>query len=205
MFNRNKKALLDASEVYKDIVDNIEHFSINDDLHTLLIASYEKGEGKSTVCSNLAHSLSKKGKKVLLIDSDLVNPSLHKRFLIENNIGLTDYFDNKFDLEEVICKININMHVITSGSKVVNDYEMLPTLEMNRLLEDIKGIYDYILIDTASIKVSNDAIDLCSKCDGTIYVVKSNRNKNSSIVQGYNLLKDANANFIGSIINGVIH
>lgn len=205
MFNINKKALSDVSEVYKKIITSIEQAPIDNKLKTLLISSSEIGEGKSTICSNLACLLANGGKKVLLIDADLIKFSIHKIFKITNSIGLSDYLSNKFDLESIIGKVNNDIHVITSGHNSSNTYEMLSSLEMDELLEEVREKYDYILIDSTPIKKAKDALALASKCDGTIYVVKANSTRKNSIIEGYNLLKGANANFIGSILNDVKH
>lgn len=203
MFNMHKKVQADISEIYKNIINSIEQTPMDNKLKTLLISSSEIGEGKSTICSNLACLLANKGKKVLLIDSDLIKFSIHKIFKITNSIGLSDYLSNKFDLESIIGKVNSNIHVITSGHNSSNTYEMLSSLKMDELLEETKEKYDYVLIDSTPIKKAKDGLALASKCDGTIYVVKADSTKKNSIIEGYNLLKDANANFIGTIINGV--
>ena len=203
MFKLKKKLLSDISEVYKNIITSIEQSPMDNKLKTLLISSSEVGEGKSTICSNLACLLANEGKKVLLIDADLIKFSIHKIFKIKNDMGLSDYLSNEFDLKSIIGNINSNIHVITSGYNSSNTYEMLSSIKMDNLLEEVRKNYDYILIDSTPIKKAKDALALVSKCDGTIYVVKADSTKKNSAIEWYNLLKEANANFIGSIFNGV--
>lgn len=74
---------------------------------------------------------------------------------------------------------------------------------MENFINELHEIYDYVIIDTPSIKKINDGLVLASKCDGVIYVVRAEKTKKDDIIEGYRELEDINANIIGSVLNGV--
>lgn len=80
------------AEAYRSLRANIEFLALDKKCKVITIASYLAGQGKSTVAANLAQSLAKGHRKVLLIDFNFRNPAIHKKFKISNNYGIADYF-----------------------------------------------------------------------------------------------------------------
>ena len=105
MFIVNKMPQSLSAESYRSIRTSIKYSSVDNPIKTIVITSSNSSEGKSTVAGNLAFSLSQNGSRTLLIDCDLRKPSVHKKFLIPNDKGLTDVLFDKQDLKEVIKKI----------------------------------------------------------------------------------------------------
>ena len=203
MFIVNKKSNSLSAEAYRGIKTNLEYSSVDKKLKTIVITSTEPAEGKSTVCGNLAYVLSQSGKKVLIIDADLRKPSLHRKFKITNDIGLTDILVGKVNCIGAINNIDKNIDLITSGQKTPNPAEMVSSEYMEKLLEEYKKHYDYILIDTPPVLTINDGRILAAKCDGTIFVTKAGQAKKNNILNAYKELERVNANVVGSILNGV--
>ena len=203
MFIVNKKINSLSAEAYRSIKTNLEYSSIDKKLKTLVVTSSEPGEGKSTVCGNLAYVLAQGGKKVLIIDADLRKPVLHKRFMVNNNVGLTDLLIGKVNYSKAITKINDNIDLLTAGQKTPNPAEMVSSEVMEKLLQEYKDYYDYILLDTPPVLTINDGRVLAAKCDGTIFVVKAGRSKKNNILNAYRELETVRANVIGSVLNGV--
>ena len=203
MFIVNKKSNSLSAEAYRSIKTNLEYSSVDKKLKTLVVTSSEPGEGKSTVCGNLAYVLSQGGKKVLVIDADLRKPTLHKRFKVDNEIGLTDLLIGKANNKKFINKITDDINLITSGQKTPNPAEMVSSEAMERLLEEYKEQYDYVIIDTPPVLTINDGRVLATKCDGTIFVIKAGQSKKHNILNAYRELEIVKANVVGSVLNGV--
>ena len=203
MITVNKKNNSVLAEAYRSIRTNLEYSSVDKKLKTIVITSSEPGEGKSTVCCNLAYALSEGGKKVLIIDSDLRKPSLHRKFKVSNEVGLTDLLIGKFKFSDVIKEIDENLNLITSGQKTPNPAEMVSSETMEKLINDFKEEYDYIIIDTPPVGSINDARILATKCDGTIFVIRAGQTKKNNILNAYKELEKVNANVVGSVVNGV--
>lgn len=201
--DENNKPTSSFIEAYRGIRTRLEYSSVDKKLKTLMITSAEPASGKSSISLNLASVLSQGGKKVIIVDCDLRKPSIHMKLKLTNNKGLTDYLIGKIKLNEAIRKVNNNLEVITSGNKATDPSNIIGSKAMEKFINELNEIYDYVIIDTPSIKNINDGLELANKCDGVIYVVKAEKTKKDDIIEGYRELEDINANIIGSILNGV--
>ena len=190
-------------EAYRGIRTRLEYSSVDKKLKTLMITSAEPAAGKSSISLNLASVLSQGGKKVIIVDCDLRKPSIHMKLKLTNNKGLTDYLIGKIKLNEAIRKVNNNLEAIISGNKATDPSNIIGSKVMEKFINDLNEIYDYVIVDSPSIKNINDGLELASKCDGVIYVVRAEKTKKDDIIEGYRELEDINANIIGAILNGV--
>lgn len=203
MFIVQQKPKSMASEAYRTLRTNIQYSSFDKEIRTILVTSTEMGEGKSTTAGNLAFAFSQNEKKVIIIDCDLRKPSLHKRFRISNMIGLSDILVGAEKLDDGIFEFSENLHIMTSGKVPPNPSEMLGSKAMSRLLDELKETYDYIIIDTAPVRVVTDAQILSTKVDGTILVIMAEKTKKEAVHEAYELLKKVKANVLGTVLNGV--
>ena len=169
---------------------------------TILVTSSDKNEGKTTTVSNLAVSFANLNKKVLLIDCDLRNASIHKMFKINNIYGLTDILAKDRAVDKCIQKTELeNLYVLTAGSTPPNPAEILSSEKMKNLIEDLKNIYDYIFIDTPPIGLVTDAGVLSSFIDGVVLVVKSESIEKKYLEETKKKLDAVDARILGAILN----
>ena len=114
------------SESYRGVRTSIEFSNLDKEMKVINVTSSMQGEGKSTVIANLAVSFANLEKKVLLLEGDLRNPSVHRMFNISNINGLTDILlNNKNFAECVHCTEVKNLHVLTCGAVPPNPSEIL--------------------------------------------------------------------------------
>ena len=139
MITENKKNNSILAEAYRSIRTNLEYSSADKKLKTIVVTSSEPGEGKSTVCGNLASVLAQGNKNVLIIDCDLRKPSLHRKFKVSNETGLTDLLIGKVNIKKVTQKIEDNLHLITSGQKTPNPAEMVSSETMEKLINNTQS------------------------------------------------------------------
>ena len=176
-------------ESYKAARTNIMFSLSADDNKIFAVTSYSKGEGKSTVSSNLAISFSKMEKRVLLIDSDLRRPNIHNIFKLENTAGLSNIIGKMTDFEDVVHKDVIpNLDILTSGTIPPNPSELLCSARFLELVEKIKDQYDYVLFDTPPIGVVSDALLLKDLVAGFVVVLRERSTTHGDI---QNLLESA--------------
>lgn len=203
MFIVEKEPKSIAAESYRTLRTNIQYSSFDKEYKVIVITSSEPGEGKSTTAGNLALCMAQGDKKVILVDCDLRRPSIHKKFKVSNLAGLSDVIIGKSDLSKVMHRYNKNLVLLTSGKIPPNPSEMLSSKVMENLLEELKGSFDYIILDTPPVQAVTDSQILSTKSDGTILVVRSERTKKDSVKNAINLLKKVNANIIGTVLNGI--
>lgn len=177
-------------------------FSVSDKRsRTFLITSPSKGEGKSTTAANLAVSMALQKEKVLLIDGNLRNPSLHSIFNIENSVGLTDTLTGRTNLYDAIHHTEIGrLDVLTSGSIPINPGELLSSPMMHEILVTSLKSYDMVFIDSHSVLELTDTKLLANQCDGVVLVIQSGKTLLDKAVESKKVLEFAKATLIGVII-----
>ena len=190
------------AEAFRTVRTNISFSDVDNEIQTILFTSTKQNEGKSTVIANVAYSFSKlENCKVLLMDLDLRNPTVHKMFGVSNTYGLMDNLKHNRSLEKCIHKIEENIHVLPTGAIPPNPTEILSSKKMAKFLEDIKSHYDYIFIDAPPVGVVSDATIISSNVDGVMYVVGAKETDLSHAQVAIDNLKKADANIIGSVLN----
>lgn len=191
------------AEEFRAIRTNIQYSNLDKKIKTIVVTSTKKDEGKTTITTNLAVNFSKiENKKVLIIDCDLRNPSIHKEFGISNSNGLTDLLVEEKDLSNYIKETEINnLHILTAGSIPPNPSEMLSSNRMKVFMENIREDYDYVFIDTPPVGMVTDAGVLSAFLDGTILVVKSESVDIKDLQETKKKLVSVNANILGVILN----
>ncbi|HSQ87839.1 CpsD/CapB family tyrosine-protein kinase [Romboutsia sp.] len=190
------------AEAYRGIRTSIEFSNLDKEIKVINVTSSKQNEGKSTVISNLAVSFANLEKKVLILDGDLRNPSIHRMFGISNIHGVTDLLLNtKAFLECVHCTDTKNLHVLTCGQIPPNPSEMLSSKRMKNLIQELKEHYDYIFIDAPPIGVVTDAGIISTYTDGTVFVVGTNETDSEMVKIAKERLENVDANILGVILN----
>ena len=191
------------AEAFRTIKTNIKYSSADKHRKVILVTSTEAGEGKSTISSNLALSLSQDNKKIVIVDGDLRKPSIHKQFRISGSVGLTEVLIGEQSLSSVKYKINPYLDAITSGHIPPNPAELLASEEMEKLIKNLKEEYDYVIIDTNPIGLVADAQILSSKVDGVILVARYEKTKKESLLNCKKMIDQGGGNTIGVVLNGI--
>jgi capsular exopolysaccharide synthesis family protein len=192
------------SESYRALRTNIEFSSIDEKLQVLMVSSAGPGEGKSTTITNLAVTFAQSEKKVILIDADLRKPTAHHTFSISNRFGLSSIISQQCSLEEGIQATDIpNLDVMTSGAIPPNPAEMMGSKRMTATIEQLRQMYDIVLIDTPPLLAVTDAQIVATKSDGVILVVDQGRVKRDIASKAVKNLESVNARILGVVLNNV--
>ncbi|KRF60820.1 capsular biosynthesis protein [Bacillus sp. Soil768D1] len=192
------------TEQYRLIRTNIQFSSVDKEIKTIVVTSAEPNDGKSTTAANLAIVLAQEEKKVLLVDADLRKPSIHYAFNLSNIHGITSVLTKKMDLRKTISNSNVpNLDILTSGPIPPNPSELLNSKAIETAINELKGIYDYIIFDTPPVLIVTDSQIVANKCDGVIMVVASGKTNKQSAVKAKQLLEKANTALLGVVLNGM--
>ncbi|MBA2561712.1 MAG: polysaccharide biosynthesis tyrosine autokinase [Chitinophagaceae bacterium] len=139
----------------------------------ILVTSSIPGEGKSLISTNLALSLSRSGKKVILIDMDIRNPEISKNFQVSKNIGIANFLEENIEPAEIINNSNFhNLFILPAGETKENPTELLLNGKLSDLFDYLEAGYDYIIIDTPPVNSVTDAFILSEFCDFSLYVIR---------------------------------
>lgn len=176
--------------------------------NVILFTSSTQHEGKSFCAFHDAITVSNLNKKVLLIGADLRNPQLHTYFDLDKSIlGLTNYLHNKNDDWKgyLIKATNFskNLDVLFAGEIPANPTQLLTNSNFESLIEEAKGLYDFIILDTAPVQMVSDMLNFSALADATVYVTKFDFTDRSSIVRLNNFIKKGQLKNVGILINHV--
>ena len=164
-----------VAEEFRKLRISLSFLGINSSHKKILVTSSISGEGKSFISANLAVSLALTGKKVVLVDMDLNNPTLNKILDIPREEGVTEFLEGEKDPEEIIKHVEAheNLFFVSAGSVLPeNPSELLSNGKVNELINYLENIFDIVIIDTSPMVLVTDGYLLTGLCDATLYVIR---------------------------------
>jgi len=166
-----------------------------------LVTSTSPEEGKSTVLANLAVTFAEAGSQVILVDADLRRPSLHVLFGLSNQVGLTTAVLDDGGALPIQDTPVPNLRLLTSGPLPPNPAELLGSQRMDRIIEGLRAMADYVLFDSPPIVAVTDAAVLGRRLDGVLLVVDAGKTKRDHARRAKALLEKVNAHLLGVVLN----
>lgn len=188
-------------EYYNTIRTNIQFSGRN--LKVITLTSAQPGEGKSTTSTNLAISFAKAGFRTLLIDADTRNSVMSGTFKSnERYQGLTSFLSGNAELSDVICDTSIdNLMIIPAGQVPPNPTSLIQNDNFKAMIEIVRGLYDYVIIDTPPLGLVIDAAILAHHSDASLLVVKAGADKRRTVTKLKEQLEQSDSVFLGVILN----
>lgn len=190
------------AEAMRKIRVNLSY--IKPDFKTIAISSSISGEGKTFVALNLAGIISMSGKKTILIDLDMRKPKVHLGFNVPNTHGMSSLIIKKSTLEESIHKsVADNLDFITAGPTPPNPSELLLSDHFNVIIEELKEMYDVIVIDNPPVGLVSDGVKILTDADIPIYVFKSHYSKRNFAMRVKELFEMQQLSSLNVVLNGI--
>lgn len=194
-----------AAESYRSLRTSLLLSSAGNPPQVLAITSSMPSEGKTLTAINCATVLAQQGAKVLLVDADLRQSSLHQAFNIPPGPGLSAVLAGACPEEQAITRLEELPHlaVLPSGTPPAYPAETLASTTMADLIQRWRTQYDHIVMDTPPVSMFTDAVVLGSRADAVLLVVRSCATTKYALRHTRDLLQRANANIAGIVLNGV--
>lgn len=192
------------AEQFRTLRTNVQFLMGKEENPILLITSPTKGEGKSNTAANIAVSIAQQKERVLVIDANLREPALHSIFKISNENGLTDVLTERITFEDAVFRTEIGrLEVLTSGVIPHNPTELLGSEKLGQLFQQVKKLYDFIVVDSSGVLDLADTKVLANKCDGVILVVNECLTQSEDAIETKKALELAKARLIGLVVNEI--
>ncbi|MGB7768294.1 MAG: polysaccharide biosynthesis tyrosine autokinase [Verrucomicrobiia bacterium] len=192
------------AEAYRVLRTHLLFSRKDDKLNSIVIISAGMGEGKSTTGLNLATVFAQAGQRVVIVDSDLRRPTLHKLLRVSNNIGLTNYLLKQNTLEEVVQTTPVPMlDFMASGKLPSSSMSILNSPQMKDLIAELKQRYEFVFFDSPPILGVSDAAVLASEVDMAIQVIQYRRYPQPMTIRAKQLIEKAGGNLIGIVLNNI--
>jgi succinoglycan biosynthesis transport protein ExoP len=192
------------AEAYRVLRTQVLFSRKDDRLKTISVLSGGAGEGKSTTLFNLATIFAQSGDRVLVIDSDLRRPSIHKLVKVENNEGLTTVLLKQKPLEEVIQHTKLpTLDFIASGKLPSSSMGILSSPQMKELIQDVKRRYDFVFFDSPPLLGVSDASILASEMDMVLQVIQYRRYPQPMTLRAKQTILKVGGNLLGIVLNNI--
>jgi Mrp family chromosome partitioning ATPase/uncharacterized protein involved in exopolysaccharide biosynthesis len=209
------------AEAVRGLRTNLLLRVLDRDVKTLVVSSAAQAEGKTTIAINLAVALAQLGKKTLLVETDLRNPSIRHIFGIRREPGVTDvvlgavslddaalsFADlmlGKPGMEQLLDAPGIdNFFLLPSGRRAPNPAELMSSRGFADLLAAARQRYDYVILDSAPVLSVADGAILASQVDGILCVVRVGRVPRAALRRAKAMLDGTKTPLLGLCLNGV--
>ena len=190
-------------EAYQMLQANLKFISLDKKIRSIAITSSVAKEGKTEVAANLAAVTAQVGRRVLLVDADMYNPSQHHIWGLINSIGLSNVMVGENDFENAVQKITNNLSVLTAGVMPPNPLALIDSERMTNFIEMLSERYDCIIFDAPALVGTPEAAVLSQMVDGALVVVRPGLVNSASASAAQSLLERSEANVLGIVANGV--
>ena len=192
-------------EAYHTLRTNLLFSGLDKPLHSLLITSPLSESGKTTTVGNLGVTIARTGARVLIVDSDLRRPRLHRVFKVSNAQGLTSLMvDDNLLLEELIQKSGVeNLYLLTSGPIPPNPSELLISRKFQEIMSTLKENFDFLILDSPPLLAVSDPALLSRYVDGTLLVIDFGRVPRDLAQKAREQLDNVKARIVGVLLNKI--
>ncbi|WP_342378855.1 polysaccharide biosynthesis tyrosine autokinase [Myxococcus stipitatus] len=193
-----------VAECCRAIRTNLLFMSPDTPFKTLVVTSSGPQEGKSTTAISLGVAMAQSGNRVLLLDTDMRRPRLHRAFGVPNELGISSLVVGEGSLDAAVKSTEVpGLFVLPCGPLPPNPAELLHTRAFTELLKTVAGKFDRVLLDSPPLNAVADAAVLATQSDGVVLVLKAGKTNREAARRALRSLADVQARMYGAILNDV--
>lgn len=193
-----------AAECCRAIRTNLLFMSPDKPFKTMLVSSSGPQEGKSTSVMTLGITMAQSGNRVLIIDTDMRRPRLHKAFGVPNDVGVSSLVVGDGSLDLAIKNTEVpGVFLLPCGPIPPNPSELLHTEAFRNLLKTAGQRFDRVILDSPPIGALTDAVILATQVDGVVMVLKAGKTSREMVKRAARALSDVNAKVFGVVLNQI--
>ena len=215
---RENRPMGQQKEIIKPVMSKVS-FAVNEainvlrgnvqlsgnNIRTVAITSSLAHEGKSSVAFRLAKSMASLEKRVLYLDGDIRNSTTQIRYgIMGDKVGLSEYLCGEVSKEKIIYHTDDQwLDMIFTGAKAPNPSALVSGPLFQDLMQFLKSIYDYVIVDTPPLNIVIDGLLIAKQCDGTVLVVESGITERAQAEKARRQMEYAGINILGAVVNKV--
>lgn len=192
------------AESFRNMRIRIEYMAQRENQVVILVTSAEPADGKTFIATNIASVYQLMGKKVVIVDLDLRRPSVSKTLKLDTHKGVSNYLIGQVKLDEIILSPpDYGFDVIPAGTLPPNPSELIKTAKTKELIEYLKTVYDYVVIDCSPVGLVSDAYILAKIADTTMFVVRRGKTNKSFFKSVVTQIKNDDIEHVALVFNDV--
>lgn len=190
------------SEAFSSIRTNLSVASQDGMPRSIMLTSTQASEGKSNACFGLANSVTRQGKRVLVVDVDYRRPNVHKLFGVANDIGLSNVITGQVKIEAAVKRTgNELLDVLTAGTPPPNPTELISSPHMETVITDLEKAYDLVIYDSAPVLGLADAVVLSARTPATLFVIEAGRSSVRAITGAIARIRRGGGHVTGAVLS----
>jgi len=191
-----------AAEACRSIRTNMMFIAAQKEFSLFSVTSPGPQDGKTTVAINIAVTMAQAGGRILLIDTDMRKPRIHKSFRLKAEKGISSVMAGDLPLKDAICKSDVpNLDVLPCGPMPPNPAELLHTERFRKILSECRASYDRVILDSPPIGPVTDPAIIGSVTDGVVLVLRAGHTTREAAQYARRQLGDAGARILGLVVN----
>lgn len=192
-----------GSEEVKTLVQRVFLLSAGQAPHSVVFAGSESGAGCSWICARAAEALARQiSGSVCLVDANLGTPGLHQQFGIPNHHGLSDALLQSEPMGIFVTALtHPNLSIVSCGSAAEGVRGLLTSSRMRARLNELRAMFDYVLIDASAVSSSKEAVVLGALVDGVVLVLKANSSRKETARSAVQEFQAAKVRVLGAVLN----
>ena len=198
----SEKSPFSMREAYKTLRTNVLFSLPGTGCKCIGIVSANRGDGKSSIASNLSIALAQINKRVVLIDCDMRLPTISQKFSVRSSPGLSNLLSGGVDEIPIVHHDEKGVDIIPAGNLPPDSTTLISSNEMLKLVENLKRSYDYIVFDFPPINIVSDAMIMSNVIDGYLLVIRHENSEFQMIAETIRQIRFADAKLIGFVYNG---
>lgn len=197
----NRRTVFQVMEAYKMIRTNLLFALATTGNRVVVFSSAEPSAGKSTLSANLAIVMAQTGARVVLVDADMRKPSQHRNFKKTRSMGLSKVLGGLNTLEECLYEnVKPNVDLIPAGPTPPNPSELLGSVRMKEILEELQERYDYVFVDMPPLCVVADALVVAPNAAGVVLVARHNQTMYEEFAEALEKVETTGAKLLGVVL-----
>ncbi|WP_328351435.1 polysaccharide biosynthesis tyrosine autokinase [Mycobacterium sp. NBC_00419] len=190
-----------TAEAFRKLRTNLQFLAVDNPPRLIVITSPSPNEGKSTTAINIALALAEAEHNVLLVDGDMRRPSLAKYLDLVGQVGFSTVLSGAASVDEVIQKTQCpQLSVLAAGAIPPNPSELLGSMAAKKLLNELRGQFDYVIVDSSPLLAVTDGAVLAANADGALIVSRFGETKREQLAHAIGILTDVGATLLGSVL-----
>ena len=188
------------AEAFRKLRTNLQFLAVDNPPRVIVVTSSMPSEGKSTTAINLALALAEAEHNVVLVDGDMRRPTLHKYLDLVGTVGFSTVLSGGVALDEALQKTRFTgLTVLTSGAIPPNPSELLGSQTARKLLSELRGSFDYVIVDSTPLLAVTDAAILAAGSDGVLLVARFGQTKRDQLIHAVGSLESVGAPLLGAV------
>ncbi|WP_395308251.1 polysaccharide biosynthesis tyrosine autokinase [Mycobacterium sp. AMU20-3851] len=188
------------AEAFRKLRTNLQFLAVDNPPRVIVVTSSVPSEGKSTTAINIALALAEAENNVVLVDGDMRRPSLHKYLDLVAPVGFSTVLSGQTTLEDALQPTRFNgLTVLTAGTIPPNPSELLGSQATKKLLAELRGKFDYVIVDSTPLLAVTDAAILAASSDGVLVMARFGSTKREQLTHAVDSLSGVGAPLLGAV------